>query len=88
MISTFFLIDDAEMMLTKMEPQQKKLRLSLRHTRRAFTNDNEDGYVTKICKLYPLLTLLLLGTHFLGINYYVNILGHSMDKGFIFKKIN
>ena len=45
MISTFFLIDDTEMMLTKMEPQQKKLRLSLRQTRRAFTNDNEDGYV-------------------------------------------
>jgi hypothetical protein len=39
----FFLIDDAEMMLTKMEPQQKKIRLSLRYTRRAFTNDNEDG---------------------------------------------
>ena len=55
----FFLIDDAEMMLTKMEPQQKKLRLSLRHTRRAFTNDNEDGYVTKICKLllHPNLTI-------------------------------
>ena len=55
MVSTyFFLIDDAEMMLTKMEPQQKKIRLSLRYTRRAFTNDNEDGYVTKICKLYLL----------------------------------
>ena len=55
----FFLIDDAEMMLTKMEPQQKKIRLSLRDTRRAFTNDNEDGYVTKICKLllYPNLTI-------------------------------
>ena len=38
-----FSLDDAEMMLTKMEPLQKKIRLSLKDTRRAFTYDNEAG---------------------------------------------